>query len=344
MKTILVTGGTGYIGSHTAVELLERGYQPVLLDNLSNSREDVVKSIEKISGKSVPFFNIDLCNKTDLERFFKSHKIDATIHFAALKAVGESVLQPLKYYHNNLISLINLLEIYQQNQLDNFVFSSSCSVYGDNAVQPVSENTALAPANSPYGNTKQIGEEIIRDTIRSEKFRAISLRYFNPAGAHSSALIGEYPTQQPNNLVPVLCNTAIGKMKSMTVFGDDYDTADGTCVRDYIHVSDIARAHVLAIDRLLQNKTKSSYEIFNLGSGNGNSVLEAIRAFEKVTGQKINYQVGKRRPGDVPKVWADTTLALRELNWKAERSLEEIMRSAWAWEQTIAAMDTATHS
>ncbi|HNP48026.1 MAG TPA: UDP-glucose 4-epimerase GalE [Bacteroidia bacterium] len=333
---VLVTGGTGYIGSHTVIELLNKGYNPILIDNLSNSREEVVQSIEDITGKRVDFFNIDLCRKKTLEKFFSVYKIDAIIHFAAFKAVGESVQDPLKYYRNNLLSLVNLLEIVQEKQLDNFVFSSSCSVYGQATHQPVTEKTPLQKAESPYGNSKKISEEILADVLRNGNFKAMSLRYFNPGGAHSSALLGEYPLQAPNNLVPVITQTAIGKRESMTVFGDNYSTPDGTCIRDYIHVVDIAKAHVAAIDYLIQNKNKQALTILNLGSGTGHSVLDAIHAFEKVTGRKVNYSIGPRREGDIEKVWADITLASKELGWKPENSLDDIMRSAWAWEQQLA--------
>lgn len=333
---VLVTGGTGYIGSHTVIELLNKGYNPILIDNLSNSREEVVQSIEDITGKRVDFFNIDLCRKKTLEKFFSVYKIDAIIHFAAFKAVGESVHDPLRYYRNNLLSLVNLLEIVQEKQLDNFVFSSSCSVYGQATQQPVTEKTPLQKAESPYGNSKKIGEEILADVLRNANFKAMTLRYFNPGGAHSSALLGEYPLQAPNNLVPVITQTAIGKRESMTVFGDNYSTPDGTCIRDYIHVEDIAKAHVAAIDYLIQNKNKQALTILNLGSGTGHSVLDAIHAFEKVTGKKVNYSIGPRREGDIEKVWADITLASKELGWKPENSLDDIMRSAWAWEQQLA--------
>jgi UDP-glucose 4-epimerase len=332
---ILVTGGTGYIGSHTVVELLEKGYHPVIADNLSNSREEVLDSIKQITGKRVPFLKIDLCDKKETEKIFSAYQIDATIHFAAWKAVGESVEEPLKYYRNNLLSLINLLEIYQERKLDNFVFSSSCSVYGQGDKLPVTESTPLKKAESPYGNTKQIGEEIMEDTIKANKFNGIALRYFNPAGAHASALIGEYPLQPPTNLVPVITQTAIGKRESVIVHGNDYNTSDGTCIRDYVHVVDIAKAHVAAIERLMYRKNKSPFEIFNLGSGNGNTVLEAIKAFEKVSGNKLNYKIGPRRSGDVEKVWADTTKANKELGWSCGLNLEDIMRSAWQWEMKL---------
>lgn len=329
---ILVTGGAGYIGSHTVVELLNKGYHPIIADDLSNSRGEVINAIREITGKNVSFLKIDLCNKNETKKLFDTHKIDATIHFAAWKAVGESVDNPLKYYRNNILSLLNLLEIYSERKLDNFVFSSSCSVYGQADQLPVTENTPLKKAESPYGNTKQIGESILEDSVIAHKFTAIALRYFNPAGAHSSAMIGEYPLQPPTNLVPVITQTAIGKIKSLTIHGNDYNTADGTCIRDYIHVVDVAKAHIAAIDRMFNRKNKKSFEIYNLGSGNGNSVLEAIKTFEKVSGKKLNYIIGPRRSGDVEKVWADTSLANKELGWKCELNLEDIMRSAWAWE------------
>ena len=335
MKRILVTGGTGYIGSHTAVELLNKGYDVTIIDNLSNSRMEVLYAISKITGRQPSFVELDLCDKKAVNNFFSHNKIDAAIHFAAFKAVGESVENPLKYYRNNLLSLINLLDVYCENKLDNFVFSSSCSVYGHAEKLPVTENTPLAKAESPYGNTKQISEEIIADTVHVNSFSAVVLRYFNPAGAHESGLIGEYPLNSPNNLVPVITQTAIGKRDSFTVFGNDYSTPDGTCIRDYIHVVDLAKAHVIAIERLISNKNKNKFEIFNLGTGKGNSVLEAIHVFEKVNGVKLNFIIGDRRPGDVEKVWADTTLANNELGWKAELSLEDIMRSAWKWENKL---------
>lgn len=329
---ILVTGGAGYIGSHTVVELLEKGYHPVIADNLSNSRENVIDAIFEITGVKVPLIKIDLCNKKETEKIFDQFKIDATIHFAAWKAVGESVENPLKYYRNNLLSLINLLEIYKERKLDNFVFSSSCSVYGQADELPVTENSLLKKPESPYGNTKQIGEEIIQEAIGAYNFNGIALRYFNPAGAHESALIGEFPLQPPTNLVPVITQTAIGKRNSVTIHGNDYSTPDGTCIRDYIHVVDVAKAHIAAIERLINKKNKKTFEIYNLGSGNGNSVLEAINTFENISGNKLNYIIGPRRAGDVEKVWADTSLANNELAWKCGLNLEDIMRSAWAWE------------
>ena len=332
---ILVTGGAGYIGSHTVVELLEKGYFPVIADDLSNSREEVIESIREITGKVVPFLKIDLCDKKATEKIFDRYKIEATIHFAAWKAVGESVDEPLKYYRNNLLSLINLLEIYQERKLNNFVFSSSCSVYGQADKLPVTENTILQKPESPYGNTKQIGEEILEDAIKANKFCGIALRYFNPAGAHASALIGEYPLQPPTNLVPVITQSAIGKRQSLTVHGNNYSTADGTCIRDYIHVVDVAKAHIAAIERLINKKNKKPFEIYNLGSGKGNTVLEVIKTFEKVSGKKLNYIIGPRRAGDVEKVWADTSLANKELGWTCGLDLADIVRSAWVWEMKL---------
>lgn len=335
MKTVLVTGGAGYIGSHTCVELLNKNYNVIVADNLSNSRRESLDAVKKITGKEVTFYQADLCDKNAAENIFAKHKIDATIHFAAFKAVNESVENPLMYYRNNLLSLINLLEIYSEKKLQNFLFSSSCSVYGDADDLPVTEKTLLKKAESPYGNTKQIGEEILSDVVKQNSFSAIALRYFNPAGAHDSALIGEFPLQPPNNLVPVITQTAIGLRKSMTVFGGDYDTKDGSCVRDYIHVVDIARAHIIAIEHLLDGKNKNRFEIYNLGTGEGNTVLEAIQTFEKVNGVLLNYTVGPRREGDVVKVYADTKKAWNDLGWKTEKSLEDIMRSAWAWEKHL---------
>lgn len=335
MKSILVTGGTGYIGSHTTVELLEKGYDVHVIDNLSNSRRDVIDAIEKITGRKPVLHDFDLCDKDLLNDFFKHHRIDATIHFAAYKSVGESVERPLLYYRNNINSLLNLLDAYQEFKLDHFLFSSSCSVYGNQEKLPIDELTPFAKAESPYGNTKQIGEEILADTLRVNKFSGIALRYFNPGGAHESALIGEYPLSHPNNLVPVITQTAIGKRESMTVFGNDYDTPDGTCIRDYIHVVDVAKAHIAAVERLLNKKNKKSFEVFNLGTGTGNTVLQAIHAFERVSGIQLNYKVGPRRPGDVVKVWADTRLAHTELGWKASLTLDDIMRSAWKWEKQL---------
>lgn len=332
---ILVTGGTGYIGSHTVVELMESGFDVVIIDNLSNSSIEVLDGIEKITGKRPLFEKLDLCDKNSLDQFFTRYpSIQAVIHFAASKAVGESVEKPLLYYRNNLLSLINLLEGMMASGINPLVFSSSCTVYGQPDQLPVTENSPVKPALSPYGNTKQISEEIIRDTISSKApLRAISLRYFNPIGAHPSGLIGELPLGMPNNLVPFITQTAAGIRKELLVFGNDYSTPDGTAIRDYINVVDLSKAHVVAIQRLVSQQQKAAYEVFNLGTGRGYSVLEIIKTFEKVTGVKINYRITGRRPGDIEKVWADTSLANNELGWKAEKTLEETLASAWKWEQ-----------
>lgn len=337
MKKILITGGTGYIGSHTVVELIQKGYDVSIIDNLSNSRHEVVESIEKITGTLPEFSQIDLCHFEDTEEFFRKNKIDAVIHFAALKAVGDSVKDPIGYYRNNLTSLLNLINCCNKYKVDKFLFSSSCSVYSDPDVLPISENAPLKKAKSPYANTKKIGEEIIADTIISGKqLKAISLRYFNPVGAHESALIGEYPIGPPNNLMPVITQVAIGKRDKMFVHGTDYPTPDGSCIRDYIHVVDIAKAHVTAVERMLKNKMKNEYEIFNLGTGSGVSVLEIINSFEKTTGVKVKYELGPRRDGDVIQVYADTSYANKELGWKAEKSLADMVRTAWNWELAMA--------
>ena len=332
---IAVTGGTGYIGSHTVAELQQNGHEVIIIDNLSNSEAGVVDAIEKITSIRPVFEEFDLCDAAKTKAFFKKYKIDAVIHFAAFKAVGESVEQPLKYYRNNIFSLINLLEGMQENSVSNLVFSSSCTVYGQPHELPVSEKSPLQKASSPYGETKQIGETIINDTVKATGIKAISLRYFNPIGAHESALIGELPRGIPNNLVPFITQTAIGKREVLNVFGNDYDTPDGTCIRDFIHVVDLARAHVIAVERLLRNKNKSNPEVFNLGTGRGYSVVDAIRSFEKVSGKKLNFRFVPRRPGDVGKIYADTALANEELGWRAEKDLDEMMMGAWRWEQKL---------
>ena len=336
-KKILVTGGTGYIGSHTAVELIEDGFEVVIIDNLYNSEAEVVDRIEKITGVRPALEIFDLCDRNKTDHFFKNNKdITAIIHFAAYKAVGESVNKPLEYYRNNLVSLMNLLSAMQNNSISSIVFSSSCTVYGQPEKLPVTEEAPLQPALSPYGNTKQICEEIIRDTtISSDKIKAISLRYFNPIGAHHSALIGELPRGVPENLVPYITQTAIGLRDELKVFGDDYDTPDGSCIRDYLHVSDLAKAHVVAVKRLLEKKNKKDYEVFNLGTGKGVSVLEAIHSFEQVSGVKLKYKITGRRQGDIVKIWADPSLANRELGWKTIRSLDDCMKTAWEWEKRI---------
>ena len=334
-KKILVTGGTGYIGSHTVVELQNAGYEVVIVDNLSNSDLQVLNGIEKITGIKPTFVKFDLTDKQKTNDFFKEHSnISAIIHFAAYKAVGDSVANPLKYYSNNIISLINILECMKEYQVNNLVFSSSCTVYGQPEILPVTEEAPFQPAESPYGNTKQVAEEIISDTIAAnDNLNAISLRYFNPIGAHSSALIGELPIGTPDNLIPFVTQTAIGLRDGLRVFGDDYNTPDGTAVRDYINVVDLAKAHLVAVSRLLVSEGKSSYEYFNLGTGNGVSVLDIIHSFEEVTGVKLNYQITSRRPGDIEQVWADTSLANDVLGWKAETSLGDTLLSAWKWEQ-----------
>lgn len=331
---ILVTGGTGFIGSHTVVELQKKGYDVIIADNLSNSKIDVVDSIEKITGKRPEFIKLDFSDAVTTYNFFKSRNdISAIIHFAAYKAVGESVELPLKYYKNNLFSLINILNCMEEFNIKNIVFSSSCTVYGQPDELPVSENSPIKEAFCPYGNTKQIAEEIIRDTTNSTKnIHSIALRYFNPIGAHQTALIGELPLGVPSNLMPFITQTAIGIRKQLSVFGNDYNTPDGTCIRDYIHVVDLALAHCIAVDRMLNNKGKSNFEIFNLGTGNGYSVLDVIKSFEKVSGQKLNYKIVGRRQGDIEKVWANADYANNELGWKANKSLDEMTLSAWKWE------------
>ncbi len=333
MKKILVTGGTGYIGSHTVVELFEAGYTPIIVDNLSNSNIGVLKQIEKITGQQPAYYNFDLCDEAKVIEFIEANQdIQGVIHFAAYKAVGESVEKPLKYYHNNFFSLINLLNAYSNKSID-FVFSSSCTVYGQPDENPVTEAAEVKKAESPYGNTKQIAEEILKETADSHpNFNIISLRYFNPVGAHKSALIGELPLGVPQNLVPYITQTAVGKREKITVFGDDYDTPDGSAIRDYIHVVDLAKAHVAAIKRLENKASSKNYDVFNIGTGNGYSVLEVIKAFEESTGRKLNYEIGPRRVGDIEKVWGDVTKSTKELGWKAKLDIVEMMRSAWSWE------------
>ena len=338
MARILVTGGTGYIGSHTVVELQKIGYDVVIVDNLSNSNIDVLNGIEKITGIRPAFENIDCVDYVSMDRMFDKYTdIEAIIHFAASKAVGESVEKPLLYYRNNLVSLINLLQLMPIHKVRNFVFSSSCTVYGQPDILPVTEDAPIKVAMSPYGNTKQVGEEIIRDTIHANPcYQSIILRYFNPIGAHASAEIGELPLGVPNNLLPFVTQTAIGIRKQLSVFGSDYNTPDGSCIRDYIHVVDLAKAHVIAVQRMLGEKTKSRVETFNLGTGRGLSVLEIIETFEKVNGVQIPYKIVDRREGDIEKVWADPTYANTELGWTAQETVEETLRSAWLWEQNLA--------
>lgn len=338
MAKILVTGGTGYIGSHTVVELQKEGFEVIIVDNLSNSNIEVLNGIEKITGIRPAFENIDCVDYVSMDRMFEKYSnVEAIIHFAASKAVGESVEKPLLYYRNNLVSLINLLQLMPIHKVRNFVFSSSCTVYGQPDILPVTEDAPIKSALSPYGNTKQIGEEIIRDTIYANSgLNSIILRYFNPVGAHASAEIGELPNGVPNNLMPFVTQTAIGMRKQLQVFGDDYNTPDGSCIRDYIHVVDLAKAHVVAVKRLLESKSKKNVEIFNLGTGRGLSVLEIIESFERVNGVKVPHKIVGRREGDIEKVWADPSYANNELGWKATETLEETLRSAWAWEQNLA--------
>ena len=337
MKKILVTGGLGFIGSHTVIELQNEGYEVVIIDDLSNSSESVLDGIIEITTKKPIFEKLDLKEKSSVESFFKRHvDISGVIHFAANKAVGESVEKPLLYYENNLSTLIYLLkEVLGLNE-SNFIFSSSCTVYGQADKMPITENAPVKAAESPYGNTKQIGEEIIIDTCKvSSNLNAIALRYFNPIGAHSSAKIGELPIGIPQNLVPFITQTAAGLHDSLSVYGNDYPTPDGTCVRDYIHVVDLAKAHVIALQRLLENKNDSNFETFNVGTGVGSSVLEVINAFERVSNQSLNYKFAPRREGDVVSAYADTTKANNVLGWKAKSSLDDAIRSAWKWEQKI---------
>lgn len=337
-KKILVTGGTGYIGSHTTVELQNAGYEVVIIDNLSNSNANVIDRIEKITGIRPVFSQTDCNDKEGIEKVITSNPgIAGIIHFAASKAVGESVQKPLLYYRNNLVSLINLLELMPQHDIKGLVFSSSCTVYGQPDILPVTEDAPIKPALSPYGNTKQINEEIIRDTMHAgAPFKSIMLRYFNPIGAHPSAEIGELPLGVPQNLVPFLTQTAAGIRPELSVFGDDYDTPDGSCIRDYINVVDLAKAHVIAIDRMLGNKSADNLEIFNLGTGNGVTVLGLINTFEKATGVKVPYKIVGRREGDIEKVWADPKHANEVLGWKARETLEDTLRSAWKWQEKLA--------
>lgn len=337
-NTILVTGGTGYIGSHTVVELQNAGFDVLIVDNLSNSSPDVIYGIEKITGKKPELVVADCSDTQKMDEVFRTHTdIAAIIHFAASKAVGESVEKPLLYYRNNLLSLITMLELSVKHKVSSFVFSSSCTVYGQPEVLPVTEKSPIQEATSPYGNTKQIAEEIIRDTIHaSQSLCAICLRYFNPIGAHPSVLIGELPNGIPNNLVPFITQTAIGIRECLNVFGDDYNTPDGSCIRDYINVVDLAKAHVAAVRRMLNGKGKQPLEFFNIGTGKGLSVLELIHAFEEATGVKLNYRIAGRRAGDIEQIWADVSYANNELGWKAEEAITGTLLSAWRWEQALA--------
>ena len=336
MKKILVTGGLGYIGSHTVVELQNSGYKVVIVDNLSNSSLEVLEGITEITNEPPLFERLDLRIKSDVSNFFKRHNdIQGIIHFAASKAVGESVGNPLLYYENNLSTLIYLLQECNTHGIENFIFSSSCTVYGEPDSLPITENAPVKEATSPYGNTKQISEEILRDTCSITSLKSIALRYFNPIGAHKSAVIGELPIGVPQNLVPFITQTAAGIREELSVFGNDYPTDDGSCIRDYIHVVDLAKAHVIALERLLNGKNESNFEVFNLGTGRGSSVLEVVNSFQNTTGEKLNYKIVDRRPGDVIAVYADTQKANEILGWKAETTMEEALASAWKWEKKI---------
>ena len=336
-ERILVTGGTGYIGSHTVVELQNSGYEVIIIDNLSNSNADVVDNIEKVSGIRPVFEKLDCLDFHGLDAVFNKYKgIKAIIHFAASKAVGESVEKPLLYYRNNLVSLINLLELMPKHGIEGIVFSSSCTVYGEPDELPVTENAPIKKATSPYGNTKQINEEIVRDTVASgAPINAILLRYFNPIGAHPTALLGELPNGVPQNLIPYLTQTAIGIREKLSVFGDDYDTPDGSCIRDFINVVDLAKAHVCAMKRILEDKCQENVEVFNIGTGHGVSVMELVNTFEKCTGVKLNYQIAPRRAGDIEKIWGNVDKANNVLGWKAVHTLEDALSSAWKWQLTL---------
>ncbi|MEY3367823.1 MAG: UDP-glucose 4-epimerase GalE [Bacteroidota bacterium] len=334
MKKILVTGGCGYIGSHTMVDLIQSGFDPISIDNLSNSDEQPLRGIRKITGRPVRNYKVDLCDLKKTRQVFEKNKdIAGIIHFAALKSVEESVYNPLLYFHNNNESLVNVLRCAEEFGVGSFIFSSSCSVYGNASDLPVTEDTPLSEAECPYARTKQMGEKMLEDFSRvNPAFKSVLLRYFNPAGAHESALIGESPRNKATNLVPVITETAIRKRDSMTVYGNDYDTRDGSCIRDYIHVMDLARAHTLALSYLMGGKARNACEVFNVGIGEGVTVLEAVHAFEKVAGQKLNYILGPRRAGDVVAIYANKEKAEKLLGWKPSRNIEEIMRTAWAWE------------
>ena len=346
-KRVLVSGGAGYIGSHVTVELIEAGYDVVVADNMSNCDMTCFEGVKKITGRDdIPFEQIDCCDEAAVNKLFTDYRIDAVIHFAAFKAVGESVAKPIMYYRNNLVSFLNILEAAKNHGGCNVLFSSSATVYGEAESLPVTENTPRLPATSPYGNTKQMCEDILRDVVFAtkdfdgtdgqSKIKGIALRYFNPIGAHPSALIGELPRGVPNNLVPFITQTAVGKRECLSIFGNDYPTEDGTCLRDYIDVVDLAKAHVAAVSRMLDDKMKEDYEIFNIGTGRPVSVYELVSAFEKVNDLKLNYKFAPRRPGDVVAIWADTRLANEELGWKAERSVEDTLAAAWAWEKRLA--------
>ncbi len=331
-QKILVTGGLGFIGSHTVVELQAVGYEVIIIDDLSNSKIEVLDGITSISGIKPEYVNLDLKEKSKVANFFKNHKIKGVIHFAASKAVGESVEQPLKYYENNIATLVYLLQEMEKNNVNNFIFSSSCTVYGQADELPITEKAPIKTAESPYGNTKQIGEEIIKDTSKVSDLQAIALRYFNPIGGHDSVKIGELPIGVPQNLIPFVTQTAAGIRKELSVYGDDYPTPDGTAVRDYIHVVDLAKAHIAALQRLISGKNKEKMEFFNVGTGTGSSVLEVIQTFEKVSGKPLNYKIVGRREGDITSAYADTSFANKELGWQTKLGLEEALASAWKWQ------------
>ena len=335
-KSVLVSGGAGYIGSHTAVELINAGFDVVVADNLSNSDMSGVEGVRAITGVNVPFINVDCCDKEAFAKVFEQYDFDSVIHFAAFKAVGESVADPMKYYRNNLLSFMNIIDLMREYGRSNIVFSSSATVYGEAEELPVTEQTPRKPATSAYGNTKQMCEDILRDAVAAyPQLKGIALRYFNPIGAHPSALIGELPRGVPQNLVPYITQTAAGIRECLSIFGDDYPTPDGSCLRDYIDIVDLARAHVAAISRMVEDKNKEEYEIFNVGTGRAVSVFELVKTFESVNDLKLNYKVAPRRAGDVVAVWADTSLANNELGWKAERELDQTLKAAWAWEKHV---------
>ena len=336
MKKILVTGGLGFIGSHTVVELQNEGFEVVIIDDLSNSSIDVLDGITSITNIKSEFVQLDLKNQDALKQFFRKHTdILGVIHFAASKAVGESVEKPLLYYHNNISTLVYLLEEMLANNITNFIFSSSCTVYGQADELPITENALTKPAESPYGNTKKVSEDILKDTTKATNLNTIALRYFNPIGAHKSAKIGELPIGVPQNLIPYVTQTAAGIREQLSVFGGDYPTEDGTAIRDYIHVVDLAKAHIAALNRLLESKNKTSFEVFNVGTGKGSSVLDVIKSFEKVSNKKLNYKIVDRREGDITAAYADTSLANKELNWRAGLTLDEALDSAWKWQLTL---------
>ena len=335
-RRVLVAGGAGYIGSHTTVELIAAGYEVIVVDNFSNSDASSLEGIARITGVSPTFVEADCCDKEAMRKVFETYDFDSVIHFAAFKAVGESVAEPMKYYRNNILSLVNILELMREYGRKSVVFSSSATVYGDADTLPVTETTPRKPATSPYGNTKQMSEDILRDMVHAtEGLQGIALRYFNPIGAHPSAHIGELPRGVPNNLVPYITQTAAGIRECLSIFGDDYPTPDGSCLRDYIDIVDLARAHVKAIGRMVEGRSKARYEVFNIGTGRPVSVFELVKGFEQANDLKLNYRVAARRQGDVTAIWADTSLANEELGWRAERELGETLKSAWAWERNV---------